>query len=238
MSTAPDLTEARLRAALAAVAPVDTRVDDGLADLQVRLRGDHVVALRRPARRWMAAAAAVVVLLLGLGAAVVLGGGDDGGGGRGSPAPTTTPAGSGEAARLQFRPVLAVDTCDALLAPAPDARPDRTGVTCYELGPVAVDGTDLQDAEAAVQETWVVDVEAKPDSVDRFNALFNACYDGDPTCPAETTGLRGQVAVVLDGTVISAPAVNGPDLADDRFTLSADFDQAAAEDLAAMIDAG
>lgn len=245
MSTAPDPTETRLRAALTTAAPAETHVDDGLADLQGRLRGDQVVALRPPSRRWLAVAAAVTVLVLGAGA-LALFGRDDGGRVDTTPAgdpttsSTTVPAATSvPAAELQFRPVLVVDTCDALLGPAPDARPDPTGVTCYEVGPVAADGTDLQDAEVADQEgSWVVNVRARSDAVDRMNAMFNACFDASDTCPPVSEGAPGAVAVIWRGTVVVAPAVNGPDLADDAFTLAGDFDRATASELAAAINAG
>lgn len=243
MTTPADRTEERLRAALVAVAPENTRLEAGLADLEQRLSGPSPapvpLASRRP-RPWLAAVAAVVVVLLGLGAAVILSGGGVSDGGRGSVPTTANPSNpeAGEAARLQFRPVLAVDTCDALLGPAPDAPAESTGVTCYESGPVAADGTDLQDAEPAFQEDWVVNVRARPDAVDRLNAMFDACYRAEASCPPVADGAPGAIAVVWRGVVIMAPAVNGPDLADDVFTLSGNLDEASARELADAINAG
>lgn len=155
----------------------------------------------------------------------------------GPPARTRTPREKGPtAADLEFRPVLSVAACAG--GGAGDATPSTDGTVCYELGPKAADGTDLREASADLQESWVISVRAKPGSVDALNDLFNRCFDGDATCPPQAGGGPGAIAIVFDRQVISAPAVNGRDLADDAFTISADFTQGEAEDLAAVLDQG
>lgn len=167
--------------------------------------------------------------------------------------------------RLQFRSVLEVATAQARLSAPGCEPPTATttsvaaacteavlstlesvpegsivvtsedGLLAYVLGPVGFDGSALASAVAVEQETWVVEARVRDDRVDEANAAFNACYQGTPTCPAMSGDGRGAIAIVFDDAVISAPAVNGPDLGGDAFTISGDFTQADAEDLASSL---
>lgn len=126
-------------------------------------------------------------------------------------------------------------------APLPEGAeivPSQDGALLYTLGPVGFTGDALSKAEAALQESWAVNVSVRGGSKTQANAAFNACYNGEPTCPAQSGDGRGAIAIVLDGEVLSAPAVNGPDLASDNFTISGDFDQAEAKELALVLRYG
>lgn len=247
MSAAPTRTEAELRAALAAAVPDDTHVETGLEDLRLRL--DRSVAPApvggRRDRRWVLAAAAVVVVALGAAGAAVLRP-DDLAPPASAPSVTTTVAPAPNdpsrpsAASLTFHPVLAVAECsnDPDVARPDDVVPDPDFETCYQVGPQGADGTDLARAEVVHDLDWMVEVRARDESVEAFNSLFNACYDGSAACPPQSGDGRGAVAIVFEGHVISAPSVNGADLGSDGFTLSGDLTQAEAEALAAAIDAG
>jgi hypothetical protein len=242
VSTPPDTTEAQLRAALAAAAPDDTHLDAGLGDLQARLdsRTAPAPVAGRPGRSWLLAAAAAVLVVAAVAGAVLLRPDDEPS--RASDPPVTAPSGL-RAADLELRPVLSTARC---ASPATTSAveavvlADAAGEYCYALGPVLVDGTSLSQAEAAQQETWVVTVRARPDAVDQVNGLFNDCYQATSRCPALSGSGRGAVAIVFDGQLIGAPEVNGPDLADDAFTISSvdGFTRAEAMDLAAAINAG
>ena len=121
--------------------------------------------------------------------------------------------------------------------------PSKDGSTIYTLGAVGFTGDALSSAEAALSNSWAVNVTVKSDRKDEANAAFNACYNADATvCPAqgtdETGASRGAIAIVLDGEVLSAPTVNGPDLASDNFTISGSFDQAEAKELALVLRYG
>jgi preprotein translocase subunit SecD len=133
-------------------------------------------------------------------------------------APASGPAGTGPVA-----PTGSTVPDTTVPDPAAELVPDRAGSLCYDLGPVAADGTDLEDAGVAQLDSdptqWTVEVTAAPAAKARFNELFNACFDGAPTCPAYEGG-NGAVAVVHDGVVISAPLVSGADLADVPFTIT------------------
>ena len=116
-----------------------------------------------------------------------------------------------------------------------DAMLTADGTLCYLVGPVVADGRDLTDATAERQETWIVSVRARRGSVDEVNEAFNACYEARGSCPDQFGTGRGAIAIVLDDRVLSAPAVNGADLADDAFVINGDFDEAQARDLAAVL---
>jgi preprotein translocase subunit SecD len=126
----------------------------------------------------------------------------------------------------------------APLAPGSEIVPSKDGTLLYTLGPVGFTGDALSKAEAALQETWAVNVSVKGSKRSEANAAFNACYNGAATCPAQNSEGRGAIAIVLDGEVLSAPAVNGPDLASGNFTISGDFTQSEAKELALVLRYG
>jgi hypothetical protein len=153
---------------------------------------------------------------------------------------TTVAAGSPEepaypAKALTFQPVLEVQRCRSGL---PAVIPDEAGEYCYRLGPQVATGEDLFQAAAVEEQSWAVSVRARPDSVSKLNDLFNACFRADETCPALDQSGRGGVAILLNGLILSAPQVNGLDLADDAFMITGAMTDTEASDLAAAINAG
>lgn len=135
-----------------------------------------------------------------------------------------------------------IDTSSvATTAPLPagsEIVPSKDGALLYTLGPVGFTGDALSKADAALgQEGWAVNVSVKGSKKTEANAAFNACYNAEPTCPDQGQG-KGAIAIVLDGEVLSAPSVNGPDLASDNFTISGQFDQAEAKELALVLRYG
>ena len=127
---------------------------------------------------------------------------------------------------------------------APDATggaqfPSDDGKLLYTLGPVGFTGDVLSKATALLNNgEWTVNVSVKNAQKDRANAAFNECYAGGTTCPAQNAEGRGGIAIVLDGEVLSAPAVNGPDLAADQFTITGGFGEGEAKDLALVLRYG
>ena len=117
--------------------------------------------------------------------------------------------------------------------------PSEDGSQLYSLGPVGFTGDVLSKATASLdQGEWTVNVSVKGGQKDRANAAFNECFAGGPTCPAQNAEGRGAIAIVLDGEVLSAPAVNGQDLAADQFTVSGGFGEGEAKDLALVLRYG
>ena len=117
--------------------------------------------------------------------------------------------------------------------------PDDNGQLTYQLGPTGFTGDALSKAQAAIpQGQWVVNASIRGKDQTQANATFNDCNAKSATCPT------GQVAIVLDGKVISAPVVNDPNLASDTFTISggdnadAGFSEDEAKNLALVLRYG
>ncbi|WRZ93979.1 hypothetical protein OHB54_36015 [Streptomyces sp. NBC_01007] len=104
--------------------------------------------------------------------------------------------------------------------------------TKYLLGPTAVDGSRVASAKAVRDQqtgNWIVRLDFDSAGTRRFSALT-----GDLS---GNTAPRNQFAIVLDGTVISAPSVSqrlGGGTAD----ISGSFTRESAEQLAATLDSG
>jgi preprotein translocase subunit SecD len=113
--------------------------------------------------------------------------------------------------------------------------------TVYTLGPVAVDGRAVEGATAGLQQDgkWTVSptFKAGADNIDKFNAIAAQCFGKQPTCP-DIGGGYGQLAVVLDGVVLSAPTIQQPSFEADKITISGSFDQEGAESLAVALRYG
>ncbi|MCB0987502.1 MAG: hypothetical protein KDB09_06985 [Acidimicrobiales bacterium] len=177
--------------------------------------------------------------------------------------PTTTVDRTDEKAALKMMPVLAVTGCPGAATPttvAPDVSgtgPDATttteaatgagseldglyptadGVYCHTVGEPFGDGNDLHDATVAeVNGAFQVMVRVKPESIDKLNAGFNACFTAQPQCPAGPSG-TGSVAFVLDGVVLLAPPVTAENLADEVFLVANDLTEREARKLISTLN--
>ena len=136
--------------------------------------------------------------------------------------PTTEPAPTTTAPRVPDDGAVALLSAD--------------GLTCYLLGPVLADGSDLMGARAELTQEWIVRVEPRPESVAALDAAFDSCFDGDRACPGDTNDEgHGALAVVLDESVLSSPMVERPDVPRAGFVISGGFDEAQATELAELI---
>ena len=129
--------------------------------------------------------------------------------------------------------------------PQPDGSasfPSEDRAFMYDLGPVGFTGDALTTADPVlVNGQWTVSVEVRDDSRSIANEAFNACYQGLPSCPAlgdTTRGGGGSIAMVLDGEVVSAPQVQAANLASDSFSISGNFTESDAKDLAVVLRYG
>ncbi|MEK7295187.1 MAG: SecD/SecF family protein translocase subunit, partial [Actinomycetota bacterium] len=106
----------------------------------------------------------------------------------------------------------------------------------YYVGPAAASGKVFSnDAQAEIQNgSWVVVVGLRngADGDQLWNALTTRCFNRDVTCPT------AQVAIVLDGVVISAPVVREPVFAGGSVQISGDFKESEARDLAKILEFG
>lgn len=106
----------------------------------------------------------------------------------------------------------------------------------YYVGPAAASGKVFSnDAQAEIQAgSWVVVVGLRggADGEQLWNALTTSCYNREATCPT------AQVAIVLDGVVISAPVVREPIFSGGSVQISGDFTESEARDLAKILEFG
>lgn len=75
----------------------------------------------------------------------------------------------------------------------------------YLLGPSFLLGTAVETASAEFTDSWQVSltIKAGADGIDKWNQQAQQCFNGDVSCP----GRPGQIAIVLDGVVQSAPQI-------------------------------
>ncbi len=113
--------------------------------------------------------------------------------------------------------------------------------TVYKLGPTQLTGTAVETAQAGLDQSgqWTVNPVFRkgPKGIDLFNKAAAQCYNGEPTCPALAPN-KGQLAIVLDSQVLSAPSINEPTFERDRIQISGDFTEAEAKSLAVALRFG
>ena len=112
---------------------------------------------------------------------------------------------------------------------------DKQGVA-YVVGPAGASGKVFKnDAVADVQSgQWavVVGLRSGPDGDQLWNRLAAACFNKTAECPT------GQLAMVLDGIVISAPTVNEPEFTGGTVQITGSFTPEEARDLAKILEFG
>ncbi len=105
----------------------------------------------------------------------------------------------------------------------------------YFTGPSQADGQVFaNDAAAQINSgSWVVAVGLRggASGEDKWNLLAAQCFQKAATCPT------GQIAIVLDGVVISAPVVQTANFSG-SVQISGDFKEAEAKDLAKILEFG
>ena len=122
--------------------------------------------------------------------------------------------------------------------PGADLLPTRDGsVLC--VGPAQGTGEVFErgSAQATLEQGWGVAVDLRGDGQATWNNLANQCFNTAPTCPSTQPGLRGQLAIVLDGVVQSAPQVNQPNFTD-SVAITGDFTEGEARSLASVLNRG
>lgn len=119
------------------------------------------------------------------------------------------------------------------------AERDADGVIIarYHLGPTALTGDSLEGAEAVTDQVgtqWLVNPTFRggENGIDKFNAIATTCFSAGPECPTR------QLAIVLDGDVVSAPTIQQATFERDQIQITGDFDEASAKDLALVLRYG
>ena len=108
-------------------------------------------------------------------------------------------------------------------------------VASYQVGPTALTGSALETARANLGDRgWVVAPVFKggSDGIGSFNGVAAQCFAKSATCPT------GQLAIVLDGRVLSAPVIQQASFEADRIEISGDFTERDAKDLATALKYG
>jgi len=118
-------------------------------------------------------------------------------------------------------------------------------VARFLLGPSSFTGDVISDASAVLDPQgggglWQVSLQLKggPNGIDKWNALAAQCYGGAANCPTQPGLQHGQVAIVLDGVVKSAPQVNTPSFQADAISITGNFSEKEARDLALVLKYG
>lgn len=136
-----------------------------------------------------------------------------------------------------FRPVLELGILCGRGSDYTDKGPDTESTVCneddfaaYELGVSQVAGDAIVGATAQPQEGsdeyWSVSIYLNPDGTKDFAALTQQLADGGEG--------KNHLAIVLNGKVIAAPAVNDP-IFGGQVLVTGSFDQARAESIAAQL---
>jgi len=172
------------------------------------------------------------------------------GGGSTTRATTSTTGGTGDT-WFEMRPVVEV-------SPPPctgDTTPSEERTECYRLGgrlvgpsgivlAKAVEGVSVPEgcpegqkvcyvpgspstASAPALASWSVALTLSGEALDAFNAVAATCFERTSPAPS------GQIAMVLDGTVVAAPTIQQSRYSADQFQVGGPFTEAQARDLAA-----
>jgi preprotein translocase subunit SecD len=122
------------------------------------------------------------------------------------------------------------------LAPGQTVYPGRKDGLIYLLGPAEATGEVFtNEATADVNAgSWAVTANLRDGAAgeDVWNALAKKCYDGGEECPSK------QIAISLDGEVISAPVVQAPSFNNGNVQITGSFTEKEATELARVLQFG
>jgi preprotein translocase subunit SecD len=114
--------------------------------------------------------------------------------------------------------------------------PGRKDGLIYLLGPAGATGEVFtNEATADVDAgSWAVTANLRDGAAgeDIWNALAKKCYDGGAECPTK------QIAISLDGEVISAPVVQAPSFTNGTVQITGSFTEKEATELARILQFG
>jgi preprotein translocase subunit SecD len=115
--------------------------------------------------------------------------------------------------------------------------PDKDGALLYMLGPALATGRVVESAQAELDQvgSWQIALTMRggEEGIDLFNEAALRCSPPDPSvCPT------GRLSIVLDSVVQSAPTINNPPYPRDAITITGDFSESEAKDLALVLRYG
>jgi preprotein translocase subunit SecD len=122
------------------------------------------------------------------------------------------------------------------LAPGQTVYAGQKDGLIYLLGPAGATGEVFTNEASAQIDAggWAVSVNLRDGAAgeDQWNALAKKCYDGGEECPSK------QIAISLDGEVISAPVVQAPSFTNGTVQITGSFTEKEANDLARILQFG
>ncbi len=113
--------------------------------------------------------------------------------------------------------------------------PDGKVTSTFQLGPAGATGKIVSTASATLSQAgeWSVSLEIKGgDGISLFNAMAGECFSRAPSCPS------GQLAIVLDSIVVSAPTIQQASFQRDQIQITGSFSESEAKDLALVLRYG
>lgn len=121
------------------------------------------------------------------------------------------------------------------LKPGQTILPGRKDGLIYLLGPAEATGEVFNNDPSVQVEggsfSVVANLKSGPFGEDLWNSLARKCYDGGEECPTK------QIAIVLDGEVISAPTVQTPTFSG-SVSITGGFTRSEADELAKILQFG
>lgn len=118
------------------------------------------------------------------------------------------------------------------------------GAVC--VGPVQAGATGevfaRDSASTFLQDGWGVSVDLRRDGEVAWNSLASQCFNRLPTCPStgvdfDGSARPGQIAIILDDVVQSAPVVNAPTF-DGAVSITGSFSETEARQLTDVLNRG
>ncbi len=97
-------------------------------------------------------------------------------------------------------------------------------------------------ASTVLQDGWGVSVDLRSDGQIAWNSLATQCFNRQPTCPSTGVDFNGsprpgQIAIILDDVIQSAPAVNAPTF-DGAVSITGSFSETEARQLTDVLNRG
>lgn len=163
----------------------------------------------------------VLVAVLAVGAVVLLRADDSDGAAAGTPT----------AEAVQFRPVLRAEPgdCSASTSPSADGTACGPDGVRYTLGKVELDGTHVSEVTKPIRRDgagWIVGLTLDDEGAQTFGRLTTEL--------STKAAPQNQIAIVVRGRVVAAPAVMSP-IIGGKLEISSNYTQKEAEQLAREI---
>ncbi len=154
--------------------------------------------------------------------------------------PTTTTGVPGSEPTTTAVPI--VDPNDPAAPGQQEVLPMRgdTGEVCI-VGPTGGTGEVFArgSAEPSLDQfgAWGVNVDLRGDGEAAWNLLASQCFSNSSSCPQQPGAEHGQLAIVLDGIIQSAPSVNQPSFSG-SVSITGSFAEEEARSLARVLNRG